>query len=248
LRWFEEQVFRYEIESNSKISFIDYNQLRENKPLELYSSEKLLARQLMSRQFRMNISYLNEQVAFKKNLYAIYKLDKKYYYLFILSILNSKLFSFIQINFNTSLQRDDFPAFSLNDFKNFVIPSINKDQQEPFVQKADLMLELNKKLQIAKQNFYNELGLEKLSNKLQKFEELTIDEFVSEYTKSKKIKFADKLAERNFKNEWLALFENDKKEVLALQNQINQTDKEIDQMVYKLYDLSDDEIKIVEGV
>ena len=30
------------------------------------------------------------------------------------------------------------------------------------------------------------------------------------------------------------------------QNQINQTDKEIDNMVYKLYDLTEDEIKIVE--
>jgi type II restriction/modification system DNA methylase subunit YeeA len=46
--------------------------------------------------------------------------------------------------------------------------------------------------------------------------------------------------ERNFKN--------DKKEVLEIQNQINQTDKEIDQMVYKLYDLTQDEIKIVEGM
>uniref|UniRef100_UPI004048588F hypothetical protein n=2 Tax=Aliarcobacter sp. TaxID=2321116 RepID=UPI004048588F len=58
----------------------------------------------------------------------------------------------------------------------------------------------------------------------------------------------DKLEERNFKNDWKALFENDKKEVLEIQNQINQTDKEIDQMVYKLYDLTQDEIKIVEGV
>ena len=39
-----------------------------------------------------------------------------------------------------------------------------------------------------------------------------------------------------------------KKEVLEIQNQINQTDKEIDTMVYKLYDLTEDEIKIVEGV
>ena len=46
----------------------------------------------------------------------------------------------------------------------------------------------------------------------------------------------------------ILLFENDKKEVSALQNQINITDKEIDQMVYKLYDLSDDEISIVECV
>lgn len=202
----------------------------------------------MSRQFRMNITYLNEEVAFKKNLYAIYNLNQDYKYLYILSVLNSTLFSFIQINFNTSLQRDDFPAFSLNDFKNFNIPKINIDNQEPFIQKADLMLELNKKLQELKQNFINELNLEKVPTKLQKFEELDFDDFVKEYAKAKKLKFADKLEERNFKNEWQRLFENDKKEVLEIQNQINITDKEIDQMVYKLYDLTPDEIKIVEGV
>ena len=201
----------------------------------------------MSRQFRMNITYLNEEVAFKKNLYAIYNLNQDYKYLYILSVLNSTLFSFIQINFNTSLQRDDFPAFSLNDFKNFNIPKINIDNQEPFIKKADLMLELNKKLQELKQNFINELNLEKVPTKLQKFEELDFDDFVKEYAKAKKLKFADKLEERNFKNEWQRLFENDKKEVLEIQNQINITDKEIDQMVYKLYDLTPDEIKIIEG-
>jgi hypothetical protein len=60
-------------------------------------------------------------------------------------------------------------------------------------------------------------------------------------------KFADKLEERNFKNDWKALFENDKKEVLELQQQINTIDKEIDVMVYELYGLSDDEIEIVEN-
>ncbi len=40
-------------------------------------------------------------------------------------------------------------------------------------------------------------------------------------------------------------YENNTKEVLEIQNQINQTDKEIDTMVYELYGLSDDEIKIV---
>lgn len=131
----------------------------------------------------------------------------------------------------------------------FSLPKLkNLEQQEPFIEKADLMLELNKKLQETKQNFYNELKLEKLTTKLQKFEELEFDDFIKEYTKSKKIKFADKLEERNFKNDWKALFENDKKEVLEIQNQINQTDKEIDKMVYELYGLSEDEIKIVEEV
>ena len=55
---------------------------------------------------------------------------------------------------------------------------------------------------------------------------------MSMFQKSKEIQFTDKLEERNFKNDWKALFENDKKEVLEIQNQINQADKEIDQMVY----------------
>lgn len=35
-------------------------------------------------------------------------------------------------------------------------------------------------------------------------------------------------------------------EINKLQQQINQTDNEIDQLVYKLYGLTEDEIKIVE--
>ncbi|MBL0707605.1 MAG: hypothetical protein JJW00_00980 [Sulfurimonas sp.] len=110
------------------------------------------------------------------------------------------------------------------------------------------MLELTKTLQKTKQDFIAELELEKIPKKLQNFEELDFDEFVKEYKKAKKLKFADKLQERNFKNDWKALFENDSKIALDLKSQINTTDREIDAMVYELYGLSDDEIKIVEGV
>ncbi|MGE4444985.1 MAG: hypothetical protein AB7E37_08480 [Candidatus Altimarinota bacterium] len=41
-------------------------------------------------------------------------------------------------------------------------------------------------------------------------------------------------------------YENNTKEVLELQYPIKQTDSKIDTMVYELYGLSDDEIKIVE--
>jgi hypothetical protein len=183
----------------------------------------------------------------EQSLYFIFRLSENYRYKFILTLLNSKLLSWLYINYLVT-NKDSTPQLKKMDLDKIPLPKLeNLEQQEPFIQKADLMLELNKKLQTTKQNFYNELGLDKLSNKLQKFEELQFDEFVKEFTKAKKIKFADKLAERNFKNDWKALFENDKKEVLQIQNKINITDKEIDQMVYKLYDLSDDEIKIVEG-
>lgn len=180
-----------------------------------------------------------------KSVHNIVVNDKKYSYEALVCILNSKLMDFYY-KFLVPEEGRTFAEVKAVNLKR--LPIVNFEfNQKPFIQKADLMLELNKKLQETKQNFYDELKLEKLTTKLQKFEELEFDDFIKEYTKSKKIKFADKLEERNFKNDWKALFESDKKEVIEIQNQINQTDKEIDQMVYKLYDLSDDEIKIVEN-
>jgi len=47
--------------------------------------------------------------------------------------------------------------------------------------------------------------------------------------------------------EWMELFEDKKAQVQELQTQINQTDKEIDKMVYELYELTPEEIEIVEN-
>jgi hypothetical protein len=46
--------------------------------------------------------------------------------------------------------------------------------------------------------------------------------------------------------EWMELFEEKKTEVVALQAEIDKTDREIDRMVYELYGLTEEEIRIVE--
>lgn len=43
------------------------------------------------------------------------------------------------------------------------------------------------------------------------------------------------------------MFEEQKQKALAIKPQIEQTDKEIDKMIYALYELTEEEIKIVEG-
>lgn len=45
----------------------------------------------------------------------------------------------------------------------------------------------------------------------------------------------------------MVFIEENKQKALALKAEIDQTDKEIDQMVYELYGLTEEEIKIVEG-
>ena len=46
--------------------------------------------------------------------------------------------------------------------------------------------------------------------------------------------------------EWMEVFETKKTEAQALKTEIDRTDREIDHMVYELYGLTEDEIKIVE--
>lgn len=47
-------------------------------------------------------------------------------------------------------------------------------------------------------------------------------------------------------SEWLTFFEEEKQKALAIKNEIDKTDKEIVNLVYAIYGLTDEEIKIVE--
>ena len=189
--------------------------------------------------------YDTEGYYISANCYFIANADK-----YLQCVLNSKLFHFVKKYLFPSFgdsEKGGRVRLDANKMNTLPILKIEESQKDFYIKKADKMLLLNKQLQETKQNFTNELGLEKLTKKLQNFEELEFDEFIKEYAKAKKLKFADKLHERNFKQEWQAIFENDKALVGKLKDEIAKTDKEIDEMVYKLYDLSEDEIRIVEG-
>ena len=47
--------------------------------------------------------------------------------------------------------------------------------------------------------------------------------------------------------EWEEYFIQESTKAIEIKNKIETTDKEIDQMVYRLYELTEEEIKIVEG-
>ena len=96
----------------------------------------------------------------------------------------------------------------------------------------------------------------KTSKKLQNWQELDFNEFIKELNKAikatnkellKEDKEAMPILTKKDEFEWLELFEENKKKAQDLQSQINQTEKEIDTMVYELYGLTQEEIEIVEN-
>ena len=86
----------------------------------------------------------------------------------------------------------------------------------------------------------------KLSKKLENWHELDYADFIKELNKAIKKTGGTPLTKKD-EFEWLELFEDNKKKAQDLHTQITQTEKEIDQMVYQLYGLTEEEITIVEN-
>lgn len=168
-----------------------------------------------------------------------FAVDEKFY----LGILNSKVMWFFLKNTGTELGGGYF-RFKTNYLKPFPLPEISSNC-EMIVDNVNLMLSLNKELHIQSQKFQRTIQrkfeLDDLPKKLQDWYLLSYSEFIKELTK-KKVKLS--LSEEA---EWEDYFNSESKKALELKANIDTTDKAIDMMVYELYGLSREEIKIVEN-
>lgn len=243
-KYISQGIERYYYEDRNE--YIKYGEwLAEPRQPKYFDLEKIIIREIINP--RVYATYILEPAIIKNIAAVIINKDQNFSLKYLLSLINSTLFTFYINEQSPKSSNNTYPSFNSKLIKNIPIKDIPRLEQEPFIEKANLMLELNRQLQSSKQAFLTELNLEKIPQKLQNFEALEFEDFVKEYTKAKKIKFTDKLEERTFKHQWQSLFENDKTLTCKLKTQIQTTDKEIDAMVYKLYGLSEDEIKIVEG-
>ncbi len=167
---------------------------------------------------------------------------------FLLSILNSKL-----INWFFQFQNFHMIGKPLAEVKVVFIerlPIKIPINQSAFIEKADIMLSLNKELQALSNKFSSffsgQYKLTILSGKLENWYDLEFPAFISELNKAIKTAKGNALSKKD-EFEWIDLFNENKQKALALKSEIDKTDKKIDNMVYELYGLTDQEVKIVEG-
>lgn len=188
--------------------------------------------------------YDDEKIIGLNSIHCLQSINDSISLKFLLSILNSKL-----INWYFQIQNFHMVGKPLAEVKVVFIerlPVIIPQNQDSFIKKADLMLSLNKELQEASQRFQRTMQrkfeLAELPGKLQEWYLLSYADFIKELGK-KKIRLS--LAQEA---EWEEYFVQEAKRAQELKATIDATDKAIDQMVYELYGLTEDEIKIVEGV
>ena len=133
---------------------------------------------------------------------------------------------------------------NVNTLETFTVPEKFGSLESLLENKADIMLSKNKELQSVKQRFLQLLqskyeGLT-FSKKLQDWPCLSCSQFLKELDKQK-IKLS-----LPAQAEWKQYFETEKAKANAIQQLIDTTDKEIDEMVYQLYGLTEEERRMVE--
>jgi hypothetical protein len=120
------------------------------------------------------------------------------------------------------------------------IKNIVLDKQKPFIEKAEIMLSLNRDIQEKSGSFLKNIqakyNVSKITRKLEKWWELDFAEFLKE------TKISIPLAEQE---ELMQYFETRRAEVRTIDAEIRKTDTEIDNMVFDLYGLTEEERRIV---
>ncbi|MBW8359585.1 MAG: N-6 DNA methylase [Weeksellaceae bacterium] len=160
---------------------------------------------------------------------------------YLTAILNSRIVKFWLLK-KGKLQGEIFQV-DINPLISIPIVQ-NSSFQDILIEKSDSLVSQNKDFHKISVNFQRTITrkfeIETLSKKLQDWYNLTYSELIKELAKQK-IKLS--LSEEA---ECAEYFDQEKIKALEIQSKIESTDKEIDQMVYELYGLSEEEIKIVE--
>ena len=160
----------------------------------------------------------------------------------LLAIINSRLISWYHTKAHSKANAEtSIPKILVKDLRSLPIISVDIKLS----QKSEMMLSLNEELQTLSEKFIRTLqrkfDIDKLSKKLENWHEITYAEFIKELAKKKiKMSLADEA-------EWEEYFLAEQTKAKQLIAEIDRTDREIDQMVYQLYDLTADEIAIIEA-
>jgi len=235
------EIKRYYLKENTKYVYYISELLDRPRDERIFLLNEKLISKFVGK--KLTFCYDNHQHYVINTACSIELIDKKVNLYFLLTILNSKLINFyFQQIFSDN--RDTFPIMKSGNIESLPMKYISSNKQQPFIEKADLMFSLNKQKHERINKFLHRLEtnfeIEKFSKKINAFYDYDFKTLISELKKKKiKLTFSQQ-------DEFEKYFNNFKEIINQLQSHIDKTDNEIDQMVYKLYGLTKEEIEIVE--
>ena len=211
-----------------------------------FNSPRVLIRQIVSgKPPRIYSAYTDKSLYYTQIGFGIIPNPDTVSVKSLLALINSKLINFYHKYSFLDLEKELFQKILIANCKKF--PISNKLLREPklFNQIIDKMIELKEQENLLINGFIELLKskflINKPSKKLQNWNLLDFGILLKEL---KKLKLQLSLEEEA---KWLQYFKSQKQKVDELKIDIDKTEREIDQMVYELYGLTQKEIEIIEN-
>lgn len=231
-------AFRHFIKIDQR-SFVDLSE--KEKLRSFYQNPKIFIRRIINRQDRLMAFHYDKPLLTTKdyNPFVIKDDIKGISELFLTTILNSKLISFLYINSSAISLKDDFRQTDLTTLRNLPIITPDEESREFLEQKAKLLEE----------NYLNMQNLrEKITKTIKsKYKIKALTRITNLYKFDNNIILKDfsgiKLADREELIEYLDIR---REKQIELINLLESTEKEIDQKIYDLYNLSSQEINLID--
>ncbi|HRN97518.1 MAG TPA: N-6 DNA methylase [Candidatus Saccharibacteria bacterium] len=207
--------------------------LHRSRDEEIFLGEKILS---IRKCARPSFSYVDYDTYVNRtyNIIKTDRVDLRY----LTAILNSQLVAYWLLK-KGKMQGEQYQV-DVNPICSIPI-AVTEDQSQlsgSVARMGSLTLNLSNASTRFRQLLKIEFGLDNLSNKLNRWWTLSLTDF----TKYLNVKLS-----LQQKDELFQLFEKYKGECVELDAQIQKTDHEIDQLVYKLYSLTYDDIAVVEN-
>jgi type I restriction-modification system DNA methylase subunit len=235
------EVERYFLNPNKKYVYYKPELLDRPRDERIFLLEQKLISKFVGS--RLAFCFDNNQYYVVNTACSTEIIDQKINPFFMLAVMNSKLINyFFQHVFSDS--RSTFPIMKSGNIEALPFKVVELNSQQIFINKAESIINYNKEFYKINTSvislIQNKLEIPKLSKKIQHWDILDTKSFLKELNKS-----ATKL-NLNEEAEWISYFEEQKQKAIELKSEIAKIEKEIDQMVYELYDLTKEEINIVE--
>ena len=213
------------------------------RKMKYFNGERLIIREIPGKS-KLIVAYTNELYTIKNTAHICLPNNKEYDIKYILGLLNSKVLGFYFINKYSEFD-SVFPKAKIGQCKELPIKIATQEKQYFIISKVELMISLNRTFLDHTHKFQKSLerkfALEEMPKKLQDWHKISYADLIKELSK---IKIKLSLSEEA---EWEEYFNSERNKALDILAEIEKTDKDIDQMVYKLYELTEEEIEIVEG-
>jgi hypothetical protein len=236
-------VNQYFYEWNGELWVSYGNWLAAPRDPKFFTKPRILIREIA--EYSLVSAYVEDEFYNTGSLINVIQKDTQISLKYILAILNSKMMGWYHHNTSPKAKKGLFPKILIADVRKIPIRLIPQKDQDVLIGRVDRMMELKKRIYKSEKDITDLLeghfGVDKFTNKLKNWYSGHWRDFLAILSKAKVgLNVSKEL-------EWKNFFEEQKAIYLPIAQEIQIIENEIDVLVYTLYDLSPEEIKIIEN-